>query len=422
MRRLGIWLIGAGGYVGSVTALGLSATRRGLVPPVALVSDHEEFRRAGLIAFNEIVFGGHEVRRDGVGLVENCTEFSALISPDLLRQCRADLQRWQRNIRRGTLQGDGFRPAAGRSNARSAERRNPDASGAAAVERLTADLLAFRSAHKLSNVVVINVARTEPVRRSVTRLSSWDRLQKRLARRGPSPLPASSLYALAAIESGCAYVNFTPSVGIDLPVLRRRADERGLPYMGRDGKTGETLVKSVLAPLFMMRRLNVLSWLGYNLLGNPDGQALADPQVRRAKQQTKDQTLRRLLGGAGRASGDLTTRVGIDYVPSLGDRKLAWNYIHFEGFLGARMSLEFRWHGVDSLLAAPLVLDLARFTELELRRSAAGAMPHLAFFFKAPMQTREFALHRQWDALVSHVNTGCPAPDAEGDDPAFVRG
>ncbi|MCG3131779.1 MAG: hypothetical protein FLDDKLPJ_02584 [Phycisphaerae bacterium] len=402
MRRLGIWLIGAGGYVGSMTALGLSAMRRGRVPSVGLVSDHEVFRRSGLIAFDEIVFGGHEVRRDGVGLVENCAEFSTVISPDLVRQCRADLQRWQRNIQPGTLQGDGRRSATGRSNARS----NPDASGAAAVERLASDLLAFRSTHKLSNVVVINVARTEPVRPGVIKPASWDRLQKRLARRGPSPLPASSLYALAAIESGCAYINFTPSAGIDVSALRRRADERGMPYMGRDGKTGETLVKSVLAPLFTMRRLNVLSWLGYNLLGNPDGLALSDPRVRRAKEQTKDQTLRRLLGGSGRTSGDLTTRVGIDYVPSLGDRKLAWNFIHFEGFLGARMSLEFRWHGVDSLLAAPLVLDLARFTELELRRGAAGPMRHLAFFFKAPMQTREFALHRQWDALVSHVRTG----------------
>jgi myo-inositol-1-phosphate synthase len=213
-------------------------------------------------------------------------------------------------------------------------------------------------------------------------------------------LPPSSLYALGAFEAGCPFINFTSSTGVDVPAVRERADQLGLPYMGRDGKTGETLVKSVLAPMFSMRNLSVLSWVGQNILGNCDGANLTDARVRAAKLRTKDKTVSQILGKS------TTTRVSIDYVPSLDDWKVAWDFIHFEGFLGTRMSLQFTWQGSDSLLAAPLIIDLARLAALACRSGDPGPMRHLACFFKDPMDVQEKDLFTQWGMLVRHVGGG----------------
>jgi len=164
-----------------------------------------------------------------------------------------------------------------------------------------------------------------------------------------------------------------------VPAVAALAARQGLPYAGSDGKTGETLVKSVLAPLFRYRNLRVLSWMGYNLLGNRDGQILDHPAHKESKVRTKDSILSGILGYRPQ------TRVGIDYVPSLHDSKVAWDFIHFAGFLDWPMTLSFTWHGCDSILAAPLVLDLVRFMDEALRRSSGGPQEHLGCFFKAPV-------------------------------------
>ena len=145
---------------------------------------------------------------------------------------------------------------------------------------------------------------------------------------------------------------------------------------GRDGKTGETLVKAALAPMFAARNLRVRSWFGQNILGNSDGRTLAEPTARASKQRSKGALLPAILGYQPDA------HVGIDYVPSLGDWKVAWDHIAFDGFLGTRMSLQLSWQGADSILAAPLVIDLARLVDLALRRREAGVLPYLAAFFK----------------------------------------
>ena len=208
------------------------------------------------------------------------------------------------------------------------------------------------------------------------------------------------MYAYAAIASGRPFVNFTPSLGASVPALLELAEERGVPVAGNDGKTGETLVKTVLAPMFRARALRVLAWQGYNMLGNRDGEVLRDPAHKSSKLRTKDDALRSLLGDD---SGELHTKVGIDYVPSLGDWKTAWDFIHFEGFLGAKMSMQFTWSGCDSALAAPLVIDLARLADHAARRGEAGVLEHLACYFKAPMGDVEHDFHRQHERIVRYV-------------------
>jgi myo-inositol-1-phosphate synthase len=265
---------------------------------------------------------------------------------------------------------------------------------AAAIERIGADLDEFRRGQSLDHVIVVNVSSTEPPVTDDARKLTWGALKKCLDRDATSPIPASSIYAVAAMQSGCDYVNFTPSAGSDLPALEELAIEKGVLHVGRDGKTGETLMKAVLAPMFAARNLHVMSWVGHNIFGNMDGKVLDDPVNKANKVRSKDHLLAEILGYKP------STLVTIEYVEDMADWKTAWDHIHFRGFLDTKMTLQFTWQGCDSLLAAPLVLDLVRFTEREHRRGKAGVMTHLASFFKSPMGANvppEF--HKQYTLL-----------------------
>ncbi|MFD0823533.1 inositol-3-phosphate synthase, partial [Micromonospora zhanjiangensis] len=216
-------------------------------------------------------------------------------------------------------------------------------------------------------------------------------------------LPPSSLAAYAAFRAGCPFVDFTPSTGARLPALDELAVRERVPYAGSDGKTGETLVKSVLAPMFAMRNLAVRTWSGVNLLGGGDGANLADPAANAAKAASKQRVLGETLGYLPQG----TTR--IEYVDDIGDFKTAWDLITFSGFLGTPMRMEFTWHGCDSALAAPLVLDLARITAVAHRAGRGGPLPELAFFFKDPLGAGGHSLAEQWAILcdlVRRLGTG----------------
>jgi myo-inositol-1-phosphate synthase len=171
------------------------------------------------------------------------------------------------------------------------------------------------------------------------------------------------------------------------------ADKRRGCHAGRDGKTGETLMKSVLAPMFAARNLEVMSWVGHNIFGNLDGLVLDDPVNKAAKVKGKDQIVRQILGY------DPQSLVSIEYIRSLGDWKTAWDHIHFRGFLDTPMTLQFTWQGCDSLLAAPLVLDLVRFVELSHRHRETGVLTHLGSFFKQPMGLDDHDFFRQFSLL-----------------------
>jgi len=152
----------------------------------------------------------------------------------------------------------------------------------------------------------------------------------------------------------------------------------------------------------------VLAWHGDNVLGNADGAALNAPEVKAAKVETKDGVIRGVLGYSPETSVEIT------YVPSLGDWKTAWDLIHFQGFLGTRMTMQFTWQGCDSALAAPLVIDLVRLADLALRRRESGPMTQAACFFKAPVGTQEQDLGRQYAMLDRYLRRGRIAALAGG--------
>jgi myo-inositol-1-phosphate synthase len=206
-------------------------------------------------------------------------------------------------------------------------------------------------------------------------------------------LPASSLYAVAALGAGHSHINFTPSLGPAPAAIDELARLRGACYYGCDGKTGETLLKSALAPMFARRNLRVLSWVGHNIFGNRDALVLDDPANKQAKIASKDHLVGDILGYRPQ------TLVSIERIDDMGDWKTAWDHVHFGGFLGLPMTLQLVWQGCDSALAAPLVLDLVRFTELAHRRGQVGRMPFLASFFKSPYGVDEHGFERQFQML-----------------------
>ena len=381
MGTTGVWLVGARGSIAAVTVAGHAALCRGLGEASGLVTERAEFAKADLVGLDDLVFGGHEVRAGslremGTGVLRDCglLGLGAAVG-DALDAVDA-------RIRPGVVRGGGRQiEAMGIERFEAAT----DEEGAA---QIRADLDAFKAAHDVEHLVVVNVASTEPPFRA---LPCWETPEalRRAMRSGEIVLPPSALYAYAAIDGGDAHINFTPSVGSRVPAIEALALERGAVHGGSDGKTGETLVKSVLAELFARRNLRVLSWFGQNILGNEDGRVLEDPENKATKIRSKDHLLAKILGYAPES------KVGIDYVRSLGEWKIAWDHVHFEGFLGGKMSLQFTWNGCDSLLAAPLVLDLVRLAQLAQRRGERGVLAALAPFFKDPMGTCEQRLVRQ---------------------------
>ncbi|HUG92984.1 MAG TPA: inositol-3-phosphate synthase [Planctomycetaceae bacterium] len=393
---VGIWLIGAWGGVSTTAVVGLAALQHRPASETALVSALPAFRLLDLAEWGRFVVGGHEIRRTGYALeARKLHDESRVFSRELLSGVSGPLDSFDRNVRTGTLLGVGRTiESLASDDARATSGERPRE----AIERLSADLNAFREAHNLAHVIVVNLASTEPTLDEDLTGLTWQQLSDRLNHNDPL-LPASSLYAISAMLAECSYLNFTPSVGSNLPALDELAREQGVLHMGRDGKTGETLLKSVLAPMFAARNLKVLSWVGHNIFGNMDARVLDDPVNKASKARSKDHLLTEILGYKPQ------TLVSIEFIESLADWKTAWDHIHFEGFLGTQMTMQFIWQGCDSLLAAPLVLDLVRFTEREWRRGTSGVMTHLASFFKSPMGEhippefgRQFELLLAWAA------------------------
>jgi myo-inositol-1-phosphate synthase len=378
-RRVGVWLFGARGSVATTTIAGAAALSHG-APPAGVVTELPDFADVGLVPTDQLVFGGHD-----------------LIDTPLTKQV-------ERLVAGGVLPA-GLTALVAAELAEAERNMAPLPEGGSPYDRLlriAEDIRAFRLRNDLHHVVAINVASTEPPHPPHPAHSDLPNLRTALRRHADAaPLgeqsadvvPASSVAALGAFEAGAAYVDFTPSTSIRPAAVREWAVGNGLPYGGQDAKTGETLLKSVLAPMFAARALPVQAWSGTNLLGGGDGATLADPRAAESKSISKERGLAELIG-------DIPGQVHIDYVDPMGDWKTAWDHIMFSGFLGVRMTLQFTWQGCDSALAAPLVLDLARLSALALERGHVGAMSFLGFYFKDPIESTEHSLIRQYDELV----------------------
>jgi len=391
---VGVWILGALGGVATTMVVGARAMAHGLVSDAGLMTTRPELASLDLVPVGDLVFGGHEVRLGTYyDAAREIYAQSGSLRLEVVEALKDDLLDVSEALKPGTAVNSG--PAI-EELATNPVTRQPEHLKEL-VQQIQSDIRSFRARESIDQVVVVNLASTEPPLESDEGLRTLEELEAVIDRDDAARVRPSTLYAYAAMQEDCAYVNFTPSEAALVPAVRELAERRGLPYMGSDGKTGETLVKSALAPMFKYRNLRVLSWNGYNMLGDRDGRILAHEENLQSKVASKDSVLGRILGYP------VHTKVGIDYVESLGDLKTAWDFIHFQGFLDYKMSMQFTWQGCDAILAAPLVLDIVRLTDLAVRRGEKGPMTHLAPFFKSPLGVDDQDLHTQFHAMMAYL-------------------
>ena len=389
-RRLGIAVVGAGGAVATTAAAGVELMRLGLSGteglPLAEVAPGGGFGPvADIAAYTDLVFGGWDVVGDDLATAAEHHGVlghreSAAAGPTL-----AAMTPW---------------PAVGDvSWCTNADGRHliVASSRRAAIAQIQEDLRAFGEG--LDGVVVINLSSTERLADLTSpQLATLEGLEHAIDEDDPD-IPPAVMYAYAAISAGVPFGNFTPSVACDAPALVELATERNVPVAGKDGKTGQTFIKTVIAPGLRSRALKVDGWFSANILGNRDGEALADPESNKTKLQTKGSVLDDILGYE--VADHVVT---IDYYRPRGDAKEAWDTIDLIGFLGEKMQLKLNFLCKDSILAAPLVLEIARLLDLAGQRGDGGVQEQLGVFFKAPMTPAgrrvEHAVHRQEELLL----------------------
>jgi myo-inositol-1-phosphate synthase len=266
------------------------------------------------------------------------------------------------------------------------------------VEILRKEIKAFQSHFPGANAVLVNLLPACAQIDQTSDMHSMDAIVKRA-----TPGPPDIAYTIAAVLSGIPVVNFTPNT-VELPAICEEARKQGLPIIGRDGKTGQTYFKVVLASAFKARGLTVDGWYSLNILGNEDGRNLMDPERAREKLKNKTTLLDDVLGyRVGEQYGRSTHKVHIDYYPPRGDAKEAWDVVDFSGLFGLPMSLRLNLQGRDSILAAPMVIDLARWAAALKHVGIGGPVAELGFFFKKPVGPNPPVTFQEQLAALDHL-------------------
>jgi myo-inositol-1-phosphate synthase len=270
------------------------------------------------------------------------------------------------------LDGPNVKPGAGKRDLAEAVRK---------------DIRDFKAAHACDRLVVIWCASTEIFLEPGPAHQDLDALEAAIDADDKS-IPPSMLYAYAALREGVPFINGAPNLTIDVPGMVELADTAGVPIAGKDFKSGQTLVKTVLAPMLKARMLGLRGWYSTNILGNRDGEVLEDPDSFRTKEETKLGVLDHILQPDlyPQLYGDVQHKVCINYYPPRGDSKEGWDNIDIVGWLGYPMQIKVDFLCRDSILAAPLALDLVLFTDLAQRAGLKGVHEWLSFYFKSPQQ------------------------------------
>jgi myo-inositol-1-phosphate synthase len=255
----------------------------------------------------------------------------------------------------------------------------------AMLEGIREDIGRFGDENRVDRIVMIWCGSTEIFIEPGPTHTDLDSFEQAIDANDPSIAP-SMLYAYAALEAGIPFINGAPNLSVDIPALTDYATEHGVPICGKDFKTGQTLLKTVLGPMFKARMLGVAGWYSTNILGNRDGEVLDDPESFKTKEESKLGVLEHILQPEvyPELYGDMYHKVRINYYPPRGDNKEGWDNIDLFGWLGYPMQMKVDFLCRDSILAAPLALDLVLFCDLAKRTGLGGIQEWLSFYFKSP--------------------------------------
>ena len=384
--RLGVLTPGMGA-VASTFIAGVLAARQGLGPPIGSISqmahirlgDKAEGRNplisdfAPLAGLDDLVFGGWDP-----------------LSANVLEAARACGVLSERDLGRISAEMEGIVAMDAVFDRRWVSRLDgvrvkPAASKREQAQALMDDIEAFRAENDCDRLVMVWCGSTEAFSEPTDVHSSVESFEAGLAADDPDIAP-SQIYAYAALQSDVPFANGAPNLTVDLPWARQLARARGVPIAGKDFKTGQTLIKTMLAPGFKARMLGLRGWYSTNILGNRDGEVLDAPENFKSKEVSKLGVLDTILQPDVYPDlyGEIHHVVRINYYPPRGDNKEGWDNIDIFGWLGYPMQIKVDFLCRDSILAAPIVLDLALFLDLAARAGASGVQEWLSFYFKAP--------------------------------------
>ena len=376
------------GAVSTTTIAGVIAIRRGLAKPIGSLTQMGTIRLGKrtdansprikdfvpLAALDDVVFGGWDL------FDENCYEAAktaGVLEKELLDQIRPELEQirpWPAVFdRRYVKRLDGPNVKKGKNKRDLAD-------------QVRADIHKFKADNGLSRLVMVWCGSTEVFLTESPVHATIEAFEKGLEDSDDN-IPSSMIYAYAAIKEGIPYANAAPNLSADIPALIQLAQQTGSPMCGKDLKTGQTLIKTIIAPGLKSRLLGVEGWYSTNILGNRDGEVLDDPESFKTKEESKKSVLDFILQPA--LYPDLYEKlchvVRINYYPPRGDNKEGWDNIDIFGWLGYKMQLKINFLCRDSILAAPIVLDSALFLDLAKRAGMRGIQEWLSFYYKSPM-------------------------------------
>ena len=388
--KVGLLLVGLGA-VSTTTIAGILAVRKGLAKPIGSLTQmgtvrlgkRTESRSPALNEFvplaglDSLVFGGWDIFEDDCYEAARTAGVLETAILDQVKDELAAIKPWPAVFDRQYVKRlDGPNVKKGKTKKDLAE-------------QLVEDIRRFKSQHKLDRMVLIWCGSTEVFMTETAAHQSLAAFEKGLESNDTS-IPSSMIYAYAAIREGLPYANAAPNLSADVPALLELAQQTGSPLAGKDLKTGQTLLKTIIAPGLKARLLGVAGWYSTNILGNRDGEVLDDPESFKTKEESKKSVLDYILQPSLYPDlySDLHHVVRINYYPPRGDNKEGWDNIDLVGWLGYPMQLKINFLCRDSILAAPIVLDVALFLDLAKRVGFSGIQEWLSFYFKSPMHAR----------------------------------
>lgn len=397
------------GAVSTTTIAGVAAIRKGLALPIGSLTQMGTIRLgkrtdnrsprikdfAPLAGLDDIVFAGWDI------FEEDCyaaARTAGVLEPSLLDQIRDDLEAIkpmpavfdQRYVKR--LSGPNVKKGKNKKDL---------------AEQLIADIRNFKAAHNLDRMVMVWCGSTEVFMKEGPVHQTLAAFEQGLEA-SDDAIPSSMVYAYAALKEGLPFANAAPNLTADIPAMLELAAQTGSPLAGNDMKTGQTLIKTVIAPGLKARMLGVRGWYSTNILGNRDGEVLDDPESFKTKEESKKSALDYIFQPQlyPELYKDLSHVVRINYYPPRGDNKEGWDNIDLVGWLGYPMQLKINFLCRDSILAAPIVLDSALFLDLAKRAGMSGIQEWLSFYFKAPMHAPEvYPEHDLFIQLMKLKNT-----------------
>ncbi len=406
--RLGVLLVGLGA-VSTTTIAGVLAIKKGLAKPIGSLTQMGTIRLGKrtegrsprindfvpLAQLGDIVFGGWDI------FEEDCyaaARTAGVLERSLLDSVRGDLEAIkpmpavfdQRYVKR--LSGPNVKKGKSKKDL---------------AEQLIADIRAFKSKHQCDRLAMVWCGSTEVYMKEGPVHQSLAALEKGLEQ-SDDAIPSSMIYAYAALREGLPFANAAPNLTADIPAMLELAAQTKAPLAGNDMKTGQTLVKTIIAPGLKARMIGVRGWYSTNILGNRDGEVLDDPESFKTKEESKKSALDYIFQPQLYPDlyQELSHVVRINYYPPRGDNKEGWDNIDIFGWLGYPMQLKINFLCRDSILAAPIVLDSALFLDLAKRAGMSGIQEWLSFYFKAPMHAKDlYPEHDLFIQLMKLKNT-----------------